>query len=115
MLRKPLSACVRHVKGTNQSLLPVSQAQIQFITSVSLIIKAIILGNIFSHGDYEYFAVSGLAVIDVNLCVVAGLGHRKHTGAVHISREHLVFGTTFISFAANIDFSAACFTQVVGT
>lgn len=108
MLRKPLSACVRHVKGTNQSLLSVSQAKIQFITSLSL-------GNIFSHGDYEYFAVSGLAVIDVNLCIVAGLGHRKHIGAVHISREHLVFGTTFISFAANIDFSAACFTQVVGT
>lgn len=43
-----------------------------------------------------------------NLCVVADPGHRKLSGTVHIFRRCLVFfESTSISFAPNVDFTAA--------
>lgn len=76
-------------------------------------LKSILRKHLFTCRLRCHVAVSRLAVINVNLSVVGALEHRKHRKAMQISREHLGFGNSLICFAANFDFGAAWFTQVV--
>lgn len=112
--KKKKSWAISTKEQINHPVVPFSKAQIHFICATFLqSLKSILRKHLFTCRLRYHAAVSGPAVINVNLSVVGALEHRKHSKAMQISREHLGFGNSLICFAANFDFGAAWFTQVV--